>query len=48
MKERTKNGFVYLEIRKAIYGLPQAGVLINKLLKVRLAPAGYCEVTNTP
>jgi len=37
-----------LEIRKAIYGLPQAGVLANKLLKACLAPAGYYEVTNTP
>ena len=33
LTEHAKNGFVYLEIRKAIYGLPQAGILANKLLR---------------
>ena len=37
-----------MEIIKAIYGLPQAGVLVNKLLKKRLAPAGYYEMPHTP
>ena len=37
-----------MEIRKAIYGLPQAGALANKLLKKRLAPAGYYEMPHTP
>jgi hypothetical protein len=41
-------GFVYVEIRKAIYGLPQAGILANQLLRKRLAPAGYYEVAHTP
>lgn len=27
------NGYVYVECRKAIYGLPQAGILANQLLK---------------
>ena len=40
MQEKENNGFIYVEIRKAIYGLPQAGALSNKLLKKRLAPAG--------
>lgn len=30
--DHIKNGFIYLKIRKAIYGL-QAGVLANKLLR---------------
>ena len=42
------NGFVYLEIRKAIYGLPQAGILANQLLRKRLRPHGYYEVAHTP
>ena len=46
--EKAKNGFVYLEMRKAIYGLPQAGSLANKLLKERLEPHGYIEVPHTP
>ncbi len=45
---RAKDGFVYLEIRKAVYGLPQAGMLANKQLKEHLAPAGYYEVAHTP
>ena len=31
-----------------MYGLPQAGMLANKLLKKRLAPHGYYEVPHTP
>ena len=46
--EKAKNGFVYLELRKAIYGLPQAGSLANILLKERLGPHGYREVLHTP
>ena len=30
-----------------MYGLPQAGILANKLLKDRLAPHGYYEQTHT-
>ena len=31
-----------------MYGLPQAGILANKLLKKRLAPHGYYELPHTP
>jgi hypothetical protein len=48
LKKQAKDGFVYVEIRKAIYGLPQAGILANKLLKKRLKPHGYYEVPHTP
>ena len=41
-------GFINLEIRKAIYGLPQAGILANKLLRQCLRPAGYYKVAHTP
>jgi hypothetical protein len=37
-----------MEIRKGMYGLPQAGVLANKLLKERLARHGYFEQPHTP
>ena len=40
--------FVYIEMRRAVWGLPQAGILANKLLKQRLAPHGYYECANTP
>ena len=42
------NGWVYVEIRKGMYGLPQAGILANQLLKTRLAPHGYYECKHTP
>jgi hypothetical protein len=35
------DGWVYIEIRKGMYGLKQAGVLANQLLQTRLAPFGY-------
>ena len=44
---KAKNGYVYMEIRKGMYGLPQAGILANKLLKERLAKHGYYEVPHT-
>ena len=48
MEANAKGGFIYLEIRKVIYGLPQAGLLANKLLRKRLAPEGFYEVAHTP
>jgi hypothetical protein len=41
------NGWVYMEIRKGMYGLPQAGMLANKLLQKRLATHGYFPCTHT-
>jgi hypothetical protein len=35
------DGWVYIEIRKDMYGLKQAGLLANQLLQTRLAPFGY-------
>ncbi len=30
LNEKVLDGYVYMEIRKGMYGLPQAGVLANK------------------
>jgi hypothetical protein len=35
------NSWVYIEIRKGMYGLKQAGLLENQLIQTRLAPFGY-------
>jgi hypothetical protein len=43
----TYNGFVYLEMQRAIWGLPQAGILANKLLRQHLLSHGYYECNNT-
>jgi hypothetical protein len=42
------NGWVYLEIRKGMYGLKQAGLLANQLLQKRLKPWGYHPARHTP
>jgi hypothetical protein len=36
-----------MEIRRGMYGLPQAGILANKLLRKRLGRYGYFEVHRT-
>jgi hypothetical protein len=41
--DKVNKGFIYMEIQKGIYGLPQAGILANKLLRQRLATDGYYE-----
>ena len=45
---KVKNGYVYIKIIRGMYGLPQAGILANKLLKERLLAEGYYEVKYTP
>ena len=37
----TQDGYVYCEITKGMYGLPQAGILAQELLEKRLAKEGY-------
>ena len=44
----ARDGFVFLEIQRAVWGLPQAGILANQLLRKRLKPHGYYECVNTP
>ena len=48
LRSKIKSGHVYLEIRNAIYGVPQAGILANKQLCEKLESVGYCEVAHTP
>eukprot|EP00804_Cyclotella_cryptica_P013964 CCRYP_002495-RA/>CCRYP_002495-RA protein AED:0.17 eAED:0.08 QI:0/0/0/1/1/1/3/0/1003 len=46
--DKIHNGYIYMEIRRGCYGLPQAGILANKLLKQRLSTDGYFELPHTP
>jgi hypothetical protein len=48
LMNKVVSGYVYLQFRKAVWGLPQAGILTNKLLQKCLAPHGYYKCTNTP
>ncbi len=40
---KVLKGHIYLEMQRAVWGLPQAGILANKLLQKRLAPHAYYE-----
>ncbi len=48
LHNKALNDYVYMEIRKGMYGLPQAGILANKLLKKCLARHGYFKQPHTP
>jgi hypothetical protein len=48
LNKQVHRGFIYLEMRCAVWGLPQAGILANKLLHHRLLPHGYFECSNMP
>ena len=37
----TRDVYVYLEIKQGIYGLPQAGLIVQQLLEKRLNKKGY-------
>ena len=41
-------GYVYMEIREGMYGIPQSGILSNKLLKERITKYVYNKVSHTP
>jgi hypothetical protein len=41
------DGWVYIKIRKGMYGLKQAGLHANHLLQTRLSPFGYFPARNT-
>jgi hypothetical protein len=42
------DGWVYIKIRKGMYGLKQAVLLANQVRKTRLAPFGYYPARHTP
>jgi hypothetical protein len=44
----AKKGFIYLEMHRAVWGLPQASILANKLLHKQLLPHGYYKCKHTP
>jgi hypothetical protein len=41
------DGYVYIEIQRGMYGLPQAGLLANRLLQKKLAKYGYYQCRHT-
>jgi hypothetical protein len=48
LHQKVKNGHIFMQIEKGMYGLPQAGILANKILRKQLAPYGYFKTPHTP
>ena len=42
------DGYVYFQVEKGMYGLPQAGIIAQDLLKDRFAKYGYSQSQLTP
>ena len=47
LSKAAQNGWIYFEILRGCYGLPQSGRLANKLLRTHLEKAGYYEAATT-
>ena len=48
LRSLSSDGWVYLDIRKGMPGLNQAGRIANDRLKAHLAKFGFAPVTRTP
>jgi hypothetical protein len=48
LKALAVDCWVYIEIRKGMYGLNQAGLLAYQLLQKRLSPFGYYPARHIP
>ena len=44
----TTDGYVYVDIRRGMYRLPQAGLIAQKLLEEHLNKEGYSQSEHTP
>jgi hypothetical protein len=48
LNKMVLDAWVYIKMRRAVWGLPQADILVNKRLRRKLALFGYYESVNTP
>ena len=48
LSKAAQNGWIYFDIPRGFYGLPQSGQLANDLLRTRLEKAVYYEAATTP
>ena len=48
LSEADQHGWIYFEILRGCYGLPQSVRLANDLLRTRLEKADYYEAATTP
>ena len=43
-----EDGWIYLEVRRGMYGLKEAGIIAFKQLVHKLEPFGYHPMAHTP
>jgi hypothetical protein len=48
LRSIAHKGWIYFRIKRGMYGLPESGILANKLLKKRLIKSGYYKCQYTP
>jgi hypothetical protein len=49
LRDKVSNdGYIYVEIQKGMYGLPQAGILAQELLEKQLNKHGYLQSKAVP
>ena len=46
--KKTSEGYIYVDIRKGMYSLPQSGLLAQELMEQRLQKQGYTQSKVTP
>ena len=47
-EKTTRDGYVYVDINRGMYGSPQAGLIAQQLLEKRLNKKGYHQSEITP
>ena len=48
LTQSVQNGWIYFDILRGCYSLPQSGRLANNLLRTRLEKEGYYKADTTP
>ena len=48
LDEKSKNGLVYIEILRGMYGIPEAGIPAKKLICAQLEKIRYFKLPHTP
>eukprot|EP00804_Cyclotella_cryptica_P003478 CCRYP_002117-RA/>CCRYP_002117-RA protein AED:0.47 eAED:0.47 QI:0/-1/0/1/-1/0/1/0/91 len=48
LRDIAHDGYVFVHIQKGMYGLPQAGIIAQQLLKQRLQANGYHQSKINP
>ncbi len=48
LSKHHKDGWVHLEMKQAVWEIPQAGIMANKKLRWKSAPFGYHKCVDTP